>query len=178
MRPPSRRDRRVIRLVSVALAALLAVLVAGCSRSNVEKLNQAIIDADREAGAPAAQEVLRQTEDGEIRILQTATIGAQDQLLLLVFAENDPSHRKLLSVTPVSRSDPANVFSGVANGKLWIHGLVQETRITRLRLDNVEGGEALNVSRPGFIFVRTPPGSAVPWQFLDSVGTVIASGGQ
>lgn len=162
----------------MALAALLAVMGTGCSKSNVEKLNQAILDADREAGAPAAKEVLRQTEDGEIRILQTATIGLEDVILLLVVAENDPSHRKLLLTTAVSRSDPAIVFSALANGKLWIYGLVQDPRITRLRLDNVEDGQALNVSPPGFLFVRTSPGSAVPWQFLDSAGTVITSGGQ
>jgi hypothetical protein len=167
-----------MRLGSVTLPLLLALLAAGCSTSNIEQLNRAISDADREAGDPAAKEVLRQTEDGEILIIQSAKLGVPDQLLLLVFDENDPSHQKLSLVTAVSRSDPVNVFTSVANGKLWIYGLVNDPRIARLRLDNVEGGQSLDVSPPAFLFVRTPPGSSNPWQFIDSAGPVITSGGQ
>ena len=157
-------------------AVLLLASLASCGRTY--SLDDAIRQADRDIRIEHPVEVLRTHVDGETVVLQTATVGLSDLIVLMVFADANPSRRLLLGTYDiVGGAYPAAISFSNANGKFYVFGTIQDARIASLQLERVDGGKSIPVSRPGFVIVREQTDGASPWRFLDSAGTVVLSGG-
>lgn len=157
-------------------ACLLLASLAACGPTRT--LADAIRQVDSELRVEHVVEILRTDVNGETVVLQTATAGLSDLLVVMVFATGDPGHRLLFGTNDiVGGAYPAAISFSNANGKFYVFGTIQDARIASLQLDRVDGGKPISVSRPGFVIVRDQTDGASPWRFLDGKGNVVLSGG-
>lgn len=161
------------RLARVALAT---VLLTGCSPAPSprpvtpdDRIKAAIADV----GFGAGQQLFRGNCDDRTCVL-VADADHPERVALIVLGPDAP-YRVEASTTGEVDTEPATLDEMGTDDREFVYGRVDDTRISKLELDLVDGGHAsFDIASPGYaIAYAAERGAVQSWRFLDVNGRVI-----
>lgn len=168
--------RAIGKVSRVTLVALATLSLAGCSTPSPsrpitpdDRIKAAITDI----GFGAGQQLFRGNCDDRTCLL-VADADHPEKIALIVLGPDAP-YKVEASTSGEVGTEPATLDEMGTDDREFVYGRVNDSRISKLELDLVDGGKlSFEVAAPGYaVAYPEARGPVQGWHFLDAGGRVI-----